>query len=379
MRAPGRSIVSCAAQFLFALFIGALSLGCAAAQQSSSPFNVGVIQYNVKNSEGGWVAYSLPSVLDTQVEMIAARITADVNNGSPGNPTLDNAPVDFITLVNGDLGGKFWNENIYTFANISDLLEDQAKKQGSKFKGLTGWKTIASFCHADGTQLAYSPDWSLVTDPTIVSNPLVNASSPNDPQYGWGWDTRQDECGGRPYNIAYFKHKSGVKLIFVIAHMPHCYSAIANCLTQPDMNDYQNLKSGIADAVEAGADLTKIKFVMAGDLNEYGQSNTAATFQLIFPYLGSMKLSPALNSCCQNDGFSDQFDRVVAAGAASVDAKLLDPPKPYPFDPNFDTRLQAACATYCKQHSCNDPKSLPRICKVKNEEHKAIFGLMQFQ
>lgn len=318
--------------FLYVLFSTLFFPSAATAQIKQIVQPVGVIQYNVKNHQGAWISDAPGSILKLQVQLIAHQ----VRNRSGQNP-----PVDFIALEQSELKGKNADGD-FVDGDISTLLRNE---------GLPNWTMIQSQCQFDVTQLAYSPDWELVTGPNL-QNPLVNSTDGAAPQNGWVACRKE----GRPYNIAYFNNKkTSVKVLFVITHMPHCHSHdYRSCIKSWNVAQF---KTDIRRVVGKTADLRRINLIMAGDMNELGGSDKGSTFEPIFSDFGPLQISTNLETCCADSGFRNRFDRLLANSPArpvsgilthSTDSKEIT----YPLDPDFSAR--------------------------PNEEHKAIFGVVEF-
>ena len=79
-------------RFLFVLFFGLLITDVARAQNNA----VGVIQYNVKNHQGGWIDDTPTGIIELQAQLIAYQVKARAKQ-SP--------PVDFIALEQSKLAG----------------------------------------------------------------------------------------------------------------------------------------------------------------------------------------------------------------------------------------------------------------------------------
>jgi len=301
------AIMVCGRAFL-ALFLFVLlspDLAHAASAQT-----IGVIQYNVKSGQRGWTTQN--DVLDKQTHLVTDEVKS--------------APVDFIALEQAP------EKPGVARSNISVALAKD---------GVAGWKTIISRCELDVTQLAYSPDWQLVVAAN-TGNPLVDGLNP---QYGW----IPRGCGShhaRPFNIAYFHNaKSGADVLFVINHLPHCGNT-ATCTKPWDVGKF---KQDVKSVVGAGADLTKIRLIAAGDMNELGGSDDAKAFDPLFSAFGALQISTNLLTCCADSSFQYSFDRLVANSADRPKAIILDGVA-YPINPDLKN----------------------------NEEHKAIYGVVSF-
>ena len=328
----GRHIASRA--FLYAFFLSLFFPGIARAQIRQIVQPVGVIQYNVKNHQGAWISDAPSAILKLQVQLIAWQVKSRARQ---------NPPVDFIALEQSELKGKNGDGEMVD-GDISILLKNE---------GLSGWTMIRSECQFDVTQLAYSADWELVTGSNL-QNPLVNSTGRGAPQNGWVSGGCQIE--GRPYNIAYFNNKkTSVKVLFVITHMPHCHSHdYKSCIKSWNLPQF---KADIRRVVGKTADLKRMNLIMAGDMNELGGSDKGATFDPIFSDFGPLQISTNLATCCADSNFSNRFDRLLANSPARPTADILTRITDtreitYPLDPNFSAR--------------------------PNEEHKAIFGVVEF-
>ena len=232
-----------------------------------------------------------------------------------------------------------------TNGDISKLLNDE---------GLLNWTMIPSSCDVDVTQLAYSPDWELVAGP---NNPLAKSADPGDPQYGWVGNGCRKGGDQRAYNIAYFNNrKTSVKVLFVITHMPHCHSHnYPKCIKDWDT---ASLKKNIRLVLGKSVDPKQVHFIMAGDMNEMGGSDLGATFNPVFSDFGALQISTDLATCCA-DGltpYTYRYDRLLANSPTRPKTEILTSvggarPITYPLDPKFSGT---------------------------NEEHKAIFGVVEF-
>ncbi len=320
--------------FLYVLFAALFFPGVARAQIKQIVQPVGVIQYNVKNHQGAWISDAPSSILKLQVQLIAYQIRSRVGQ---------NPPVDFIALEQSELKGKNGDGDVVD-GDISILLKNE---------GLPNWTMIQSQCQFDVTQLAYSADWELVTGSNL-QNPLVNSTDRAAPQNGWVSGGCRKE--GRPYNIAYFNNKkTSVKVLFVITHMPHCHSHdYKACIKSWNVAQF---KTDIRRVVGKTADLRRMNLIMAGDMNELGASDKGSTFDPIFSDFGPLQISTNLQTCCADSGFSNRFDRLLANSparpASEILTRITDSKEiTYPLDPGFSQR--------------------------PNEEHKAIFGVVEF-
>jgi len=314
---------------------------------TAGQFSVGVIEYNAKASQGGWSRTGKPPPLPLQLELIANKVK-DTSNSSP---------VQFIALVQAGDGGTHGctDDN----GKPNDFLISCALNR----KGVKGWNTIISICNYDQTQLAYSPDWKLVK--ALVDD--------------YGTDSCwTDRDSGRPYNIAYFQNgTSNEKLLFVIVHMPHGYPD--DCQTQPCPYgggkfawNVPQFKTDVRSVVGAGVDLTTVRLLIAGDMNDLGNDADPKRFAPIFDDFGAVKISKQAKSppdptCCTDNGFTTFFDRIVTNDPANEPSyevvyltkggKIVD----YPL--NKQTIIP----------NRKDP-SKPR----HNEEHKATYGVAKF-
>ena len=114
-------------------------------------FSVGVIEYNAKESQGGWTT-QYGNVLAKQIKLIVDKIR-DKSNPSP---------VQFIALDQAKAESRTCTANDDTL--VSCALEHNQ---------LPGWTTIVSDCEPEQIELAYSKDWKLVAAPN-TTNPLVD-------------------------------------------------------------------------------------------------------------------------------------------------------------------------------------------------------------
>lgn len=328
----GRRIASRA--FLYLFFACVIFPDTARAQIKDIVQPVGVIEYNVKNHQGGWISRAPAAILKLQVQLIATQVKARA---------AQNPPVDFIALVQSSVQGKNGDGDM-TDGDVSTLLNNE---------GLPGWTMIQSHCDVDLTQLAYSADWELVAGP---NNPLVNSTAPGAPQNGWVRNGCTKNGDQRAYNIAYFNNKkTNVKVLFVITHMPHCHGGdYAKCFKTWDT---AGLQKNIRLVLGKSANPKQVHFIMAGDMNEMGASGSGATFAPAFSDFGSLQISSNLETCCANPpGYVYRFDRLLANSPARPNAEILtsiggSQPITYPLDLNFSGN---------------------------NEEHKAIFGVVEF-
>lgn len=280
---------------------------------ADSAIPIGIIQYNAKNGQSGWVQ---PGSLDAQMKLLAGKLK------DPANPV----PVQFITLVQAPA------------PLISDVLASDYK--------IADWQTVAGGCKGrdrngkictEGVQIAYfSKDWELV--PGMKKNPLANT-------FG------SDHCfdSGRPYNLAYFqqKNRTDFKVLIVLIHPPHCYDFyysgnpddLRACIKNKGyLRKFGNFASEASDATGASAgELKNLNVVVVGDTNELGSRGltppgkkscppyvgTPGGYELIFPDFGPLKVSriegktcsSAKNetngTCCSNSHWQYFFDRVV--------------------------------------------------------------------
>ena len=105
------------------------------------------------------------------------------------------------------------------------------------------------------------------------------------------------------------------------------------------------------------ADLKRMNLIMAGDMNELGGSDKGQNFRSDFFGLRPASDKHHLATCCADSNFSNRFDRLLANSPARPTANILTRITDtreitYPLDPNFSAR--------------------------PNEEHKAIFGVVEF-
>jgi hypothetical protein len=149
------SQVSTAALALLALS----SAGPVSGAMAGSQFSVGVIEYNAKESQGGWTT-QYGDVLAKQIKLIVDKIR-DKSNPSP---------VQFIALDQAKAESRTCIANDDTL--VSCALEHNQ---------LPGWTTIVSDCEPEQIELAYSKDWKLVDAPN-TTNPLVDGYHNDDPK-----------------------------------------------------------------------------------------------------------------------------------------------------------------------------------------------------
>ena len=331
------------------LLPAALGILCSAPARADSAIPIGIIQYNAKNGQQGWVQ---PGSLDIQMKLLAGKIK------DPANP----APVQFITLVQAPA------------PLISDVLASDYK--------ISDWRTIIGDCkgrdrkgniYTEGVQIAYfSRDWELV--PNMKRNPLANTIN-------------SDHCfdSGRPYNLAYFqqKNRTDFKVLVVIIHPSHCYDFYASgnpddlraCIQNKGyLRKFGKFTSEVLAATgSSAADLKNLNVVVVGDTNELGSRGltppgnscppyvgTPGGYELIFPDFGPLKVSriegmacsstktETNGTCCSNDPkWYYFFDRIVVNHwAAEPVASIIDT-NAYPL---FNG----------------------------SEEHKAIYGVVSF-
>ncbi len=285
---------------------------------------VGVLQYNVKENNGGWVNGNGFDALDKQMDLIVKTMKAK--------------QVDFITLEQAP----------------SPRLTDELDKRGIK-----GWTTYTSKCSHERTQLNFSPDWEEVKA-NGTTNPIVDGDQPEE-----CWDI------GRPYNIAFLHNKkTNIDVLVVLAHFPHCWG-LDDTPPPPHIGQYfedcrnknkdwqiPKFQSDVQAVVGAtvGAHLDKVHLIVAGDMNELGGAGDAGLFAPLFGAFGDLKVSTPLVSCCFAQGDGDwvhKFDHIVAN---SGDGNAAIIPAPYPLgDPNFVNKQGKG-----------------------NEEHKAIYSVVKF-
>lgn len=316
---------------------------------ADSAIPIGIIQYNAKNGQSGWVQ---PGSLDIQMKLLTGKLK------DPGNPV----PVQFITLVQAPA------------PLISDVLKTDYK--------IADWQTVAGGCkgrdskgnvYTEGVQIAYfSGDWELV--PNMKRNPLANTFN-------------SDHCfdSGRPYNLAYFQQKSRTdfKVLFVLIHPPHCYDFYPSgnpddlraCIKNKGyVRKFGNFASEVIDATGASAaDLKNLNVVIVGDTNELGSPGltppgkscppyvgTPGGYELIFPDFGPLKVSKidgktcsranrqTNGTCCSNNSHWQYFfDRVVVNHWVAEPVATIIDTNAYPL---FNG----------------------------SEEHKAIYGVVSF-
>src|ERR1700722_14541175 len=140
VRAPSK--VSTAALVLLALTSG----GPVSSAIEAGQFSVGVIEYNAKESQGGWTT-QYGDVLAKQIKLIVDKIN-DKSNPSP---------VQFIALDQAKAESRTCIANDDTL--VSCALEHNQ---------LPGWTTIVSDCEPEQIELAYSKDWKLVVAPNTT-------------------------------------------------------------------------------------------------------------------------------------------------------------------------------------------------------------------
>jgi hypothetical protein len=298
-----------------ALALLALSpAGPVSGAMAGSQFSVGVIEYNAKESQGGWTT-KYGDVLGKQIKLIVDKMR-DKSNPSP---------VQFIALDQAKVQSRTCTANDDSM--ISCALEHNQ---------LPGWTTIISDCEPEQIELAYSKDWRLVAAPN-TTNPLVDGYNTDDPtkfrNVCWAERTHGDR--GRPYNIAYFENVASKEtVLFVIVHMPHQYPD--NC-TGPKCYagnyywDIPQFKRDVQTVVGANVDLTKVHLIAAGDMNDLGNDNDPAKFVSIMGDFGAVKISeqtisPPYTTCCANDGYTaGYYDRIVTNSTVAPQYSVIDP------------------------------------------------------
>lgn len=318
--------------------------------QADSSTSFGIIQYNVKAGQGGWSDKN--GSRDVEVSLIADKMT---------DPNLP-SPVEFISLVQ------------VNDSPISTLL------------GLENWKTIISGCDAEhdgtayvaGTQIAYdSKRWKLV-DRQNITNPLSKDKGYNS---NLCWAKLGSHDQGRPYNIAYFEdQRSKTRLLLLVVHMPHCgayprqssegdffgkgdLNALAACLEKWDGAPafYNNI---LKVTGSTKADLKDINVMIVGDTNELGNATTGSSgpftgdpagYQAVFKNFGHLVVTTlAGTTCCNQDGWTNYFDRVVTNNTSDT---------PY--------------ATIIQPKNCKRPEQCYPLFGAA-EEHKAIYAVVTF-
>jgi hypothetical protein len=304
------SKVSAAALALLALS----SAGPAPGAMAGSQFSVGVIEYNAKESQGGWTT-QYGDVLGKQIKLIVDKIR-DKSNPSP---------VQFIALDQAKAESRTCTANDDTL--VSCALEHNQ---------LPGWTTIVSDCEPEQIELAYSKDWKLVVAPN-TTNPLVDGYHNDDPTKFRSvcWAEKTHGARGRPYNIAYFENAASKEtVLFVIVHMPHLYPD--NC-TGPKCYagnyywDIPQFKRDVQTVVGANTDLTKVHLIVAGDMNDLGNDADPAKFVSIFGDFGAITISeqtisPPFITCCANDGYTaGLYDRIVTNSTVAPKYSVIDP------------------------------------------------------
>jgi hypothetical protein len=319
------------------------SAGPASRAMAGSQFSVGVIEYNAKESQGGWTT-QYGDVLAKQIKLIVDKIN-DKSNPSP---------VQFIALDQAKAESRPCTANDDTL--VSCALEHNQ---------LPGWTTIVSDCEPEQIELAYSKDWKLVDAPN-TTNPLVDGYHNDDPTKFRSvcWAEKTHGARGRPYNIAYFENVASKEtVLFVIVHMPHQYPD--NC-TGPKCYagnyywDIPQFKRDVQTVVGANVDLTKVHLIVAGDMNDLGNDNDPAKFTSILGDFGAVKISeqtisPPSITCCANDDFTaGYYDRFVTNSTVAPQYSVIDP-NIYPLN-----------KTKILQHN--------RV----NKEHKATYGEVIF-
>jgi hypothetical protein len=302
--------VSAAALALLALS----SAGSASGAMAGSQFSVGVIEYNAKESQGGWTT-QYGDVLGKQIKLIVDKIR-DKSNPSP---------VQFIALDQAKAQSRTCIANDDTL--VSCALEHNQ---------LPGWTTIVSDCEPEQIELAYSKDWKLVVAPN-TTNPLVDRYHNDDPtkfrSVCWAEKTKGDR--GRPYNIAYFENVASKEtVLFVIVHMPHQYPDNCTgpkCYAGKYYWDIPQFKRDVQTVVGANVDLTKVHLIVAGDMNDLGNDNDPAKFVSILGDFGAVKISeqtisPPYITCCANDGYTaGLYDRIVTNSTVTPKYSVIDP------------------------------------------------------
>lgn len=318
-----RRVYACLVSFVLAALF---PCGFAAVAMADSQISIGVIQYNAKGGMGGWKTGG--EALEAQKSLLMDKIN------DPKNPS----PVQFITLVQASA------------PVVSETLK------------LQGWNTVKGGCkgpggkYFEGTQIAYSGDWELVDDSNIT-NPLAD-----DFKSSYCWSP------GRPYNIAYFSNKkNGLKLLYLVVHFPHCggydgdLAALRKCLA--DWPGLKALDENVMRVTGVALDkLSAVNVVISGDTNELGDAGAGSAapfpakadgYELIFSHFGKLVVSTLDRpSCCDNNGWSSYFDRIVTNNVAD---------KPY-----------AAIIEPASGHYPLFAQGGP------DEEHKAIYGVITF-
>lgn len=324
---------------------------------------VGFIQYNAKQSSGGWDVKS-----DTYTKQSDL-----LNHGIKVASKIMGAQIDFIAT-----------EESGTYHTSTGESEPKPSLTNAISGDLeTKWKTLASLCQPDVTQLAYNADrWELVSNST-GNNPLANYDRyATDYQRGWG------TCGfsanydnGRAYNMAYFQLREdpSFKLLVVVVHMPHWKDTDKYEETSKNWNLGQFLDDvkNVVD-VKNDDDLKNVNFIILGDMNEIGDSKVVKEGKtvkdimdtqfgiMLKKFLSSnndpesqetIKVSKDLGTCCLNSGYKYSFDHVLtnsqAPNAIPFVGILAPATQDYPLVPNKDD-------------------------SHKSEDHKAIIGLVVF-
>ena len=134
----------------------ALSSAGPASSAMAGQFSVGVIEYNAKESQGGWTT-GYGNVLAKQIKLIVERFaTIPVQAPcSSSSRSIRPKPSCRTCIANDD-------------TLVSCALEHNQ---------LPGWTTIVSDCEPEQIELAYSKDWKLVAAPN-TTNPRSTATTP---------------------------------------------------------------------------------------------------------------------------------------------------------------------------------------------------------
>jgi hypothetical protein len=116
---------------------------------------------------------------------------------------------------------------------------------------------------------------------------------------------------------------------------PICMPLTTRCLDKWRVQDFlDDVHKVVAGEV---ADLTKLKMIVSGDMNELGEDGGPADFAHIFKQFGEVKKSSNVETCCEDNGFSASYHHFVTNSGTISEPVIIDNGD-YPIDPRFNER-----------------------------------------
>jgi hypothetical protein len=228
------------------------------------------------------------------------------------------------------------------FANIVMLNEDKQKPQ---FKPKSGWNiAVTAKCQApDSTVLVYNSNrWldlgEFPAQPVNICM-TVNSYSKSD----------------RPFAIQAFKHKASSQTMLVVgAHYPHPSLATANA---------DNHLKLVIEAYKTLHGDAPVLFMADTNMEATQESTQSLLQRLTGSHGASADQHGPMKTCCENDGYHHEYDRIGLTGAAtlSFSGPLFNTPqeRAWANGCNLGSFHKAVIASFDLQHTMPIPPSPP--------------------